>query len=55
MYPGDEVEQQRTEGNQNPVIHEGAPPDDLDTNERADEAVTVVGPSGEPAPRARPG
>ena len=42
----------RVEGRQNAVIHEGAPSDEQDTNERADQAVEIQQPDGSPAPRA---
>jgi hypothetical protein len=40
------------EQRQNPLIHEGAPPDPLyDGNERAENRVTILQPSGEPITR----
>ncbi|MDP9068403.1 MAG: hypothetical protein M3N53_08690 [Actinomycetota bacterium] len=36
------------DGLQDPLVHEGGPPDGIDTNERGDERVQVQQPSGEP-------
>ncbi len=40
------------DGKQDPVVHDGAPPDGLDSNEHADDKVQIQQPSGEPAPEA---
>jgi hypothetical protein len=40
----------RSEGQQNPLVHEGDSPDPLDSNEKADEKVEVQQPSGDEAP-----
>ncbi len=40
------MEEVRKQG-QHPVIHEGAEPDELDSNERADDRVEIRDPSGE--------
>lgn len=39
------------DGKQNPLVHEGAQTDEVDTNERGDDKVTVEQPSGEEVPR----
>jgi hypothetical protein len=45
----------RIEGLQNPLTHEGAPPDPgYDSNERADDRAEIVEPDGSPSPRAEP-
>ena len=42
----------RHEDLQNPLTHEGADPDDHDSNENADEKVDILQPDGSEAPRA---
>ena len=42
------TERERGESLQNPLIHEGAPPDGDDGNEGADEKAIVVDQEGEP-------
>ena len=37
---------------QSPLIHEGAHPDDRDSNESADDKVDILQPDGSEAPRA---
>jgi hypothetical protein len=37
---------------QSPLIHEGAEPDEVDTNENADDKADIVQPDGSDAPRA---
>lgn len=37
---------------QNPLTHEGAEPDDRDSNENADDKVEILQPDGSEAPRA---
>lgn len=47
------IEQPDPEARQAPLIHEGAPADPAyDSNERADDAATILEPDGEPSPRA---
>jgi hypothetical protein len=41
----------RREGFQNSLTHEGVPADGDDSNQRADDKVTVLQPDGEPVPR----
>ena len=41
----------RREGFQNSLTHEGVPADEDDSNQRADDKVTVLQPDGEPVPR----
>lgn len=44
----DPAHESRTEGQQNAVIHEGAPADrEADTNERADDSADIRQPDGE--------
>ena len=37
---------------QSPLTHEGAEPDDIDSNENADDKVDILQPDGSEAPRA---
>ena len=47
------MSKEREEGLQNPLIHEGVPPEgDRDTNEKADDRVEVVEPDGSESPRS---
>ena len=46
------AERSEDDGLQHPVVHEGADPDPQDTNEAADEAATVLQPSGDPVEEA---
>lgn len=40
------------DGKQNPLVHEGGETDEVDSNERGDEKVSVQQPSGGDVPRA---
>ena len=40
------------EGKQHPIIHEGAEPDPVDSNEEADDKTEVLEPDGEESPHA---
>lgn len=48
-------EPREDDGLQKPLVHEGAEPDAVDSNEDGDEKATVVQPSGEPVTDARQG
>ena len=48
-------ERREDDGLQHPLVHEGAEPDAVDSNEDGDEKATVVQPSGESVEDAQQG